>query len=145
MALSCSVADRHSRTPVRSDRSAAGDDPVPGLLNDRKRGRAAERGRHGVGEEAVRLRIGRDARVRVDVHDTRQHQQPGGIDDLARAPGDCGQVGLDGADPIAADGDIRSLGSGRPDDGATEDDEVRSVRHSGQDTRRAISRPACRR
>ena len=35
IALSPSVAARHSRTPVNSDRSAAGDDPVPGLLNDR--------------------------------------------------------------------------------------------------------------
>ena len=35
MALSASVAARHSRTPVTSDRSAAGLDPVPGLLNDR--------------------------------------------------------------------------------------------------------------
>ena len=35
MALSPSVAARHSRMPVSSDRSAAGDDPVPGLLNDR--------------------------------------------------------------------------------------------------------------
>ena len=29
------MAARHSRTPVSSERSAAGDDPVPGLLNDR--------------------------------------------------------------------------------------------------------------
>ena len=36
IALSPSVAVRHSRTPVRNDRSAAGDDPVPGLLNERK-------------------------------------------------------------------------------------------------------------
>ena len=35
MALSPSVAARHSVSPVRSERSAAGDDPVPGLLNDR--------------------------------------------------------------------------------------------------------------
>ncbi len=35
IAESPSVAARHSRTPVSSDRSAAGDDPVPGLLNDR--------------------------------------------------------------------------------------------------------------
>ena len=35
MALSPSVAARHSRMPVSSDRSAAGDDPVPGLLNER--------------------------------------------------------------------------------------------------------------
>ena len=34
-ALSPSVAARHSRMPVRSDRSAAGDEPVPGLLNER--------------------------------------------------------------------------------------------------------------
>src|SRR5688572_33496008 len=35
MALSAFVAARHSANPVCSDRSAAGDDPVPGLLNDR--------------------------------------------------------------------------------------------------------------
>ncbi len=35
MALSPSVAARHSRTPVSNERSAAGDDPVPGLLKDR--------------------------------------------------------------------------------------------------------------
>ena len=35
MALSPSVAARHSARPVRSERSAAGDEPVPGLLNDR--------------------------------------------------------------------------------------------------------------
>ena len=36
IAESPSVAARHSRTPVSSERSAAGDEPVPGLLKDRK-------------------------------------------------------------------------------------------------------------
>ena len=34
-AASPSVAARHSRSPVTSDRAAAGDDPVPGLLKAR--------------------------------------------------------------------------------------------------------------
>ena len=35
-AASPSVAARHSRRPATSDRAASGDDPVPGLLNERK-------------------------------------------------------------------------------------------------------------
>src|SRR5438128_2282580 len=35
MAESDSVAERHSRRPVRSDRAAAAEEPVPGLLNDK--------------------------------------------------------------------------------------------------------------
>ncbi len=34
-AESFDVAASHSRSPVRSERAAAGDDPVPGLLNER--------------------------------------------------------------------------------------------------------------
>ena len=67
IALSPSVAARHSRIPVSSDRSAAGDDPVPGLLNDRNvvvppNAAATEswKNRSGLG-------VARDAGVRVDV------------------------------------------------------------------------------
>ena len=84
MALSPSVAARHSRTPVSSERSAAGDDPVPGLLNDEERGRAAERRGDRVLEEPVGLRVRGDPRVGVDVDRAGEDQHPGRVDRLAR-------------------------------------------------------------
>ena len=92
MALSPSVTARHSRMPVSIDRSAAGDDPVPGLLKREERGRATERGRDRVLEEPVRIVVRGDARVGVDVDRAGEHQQPGRIDHLGRSGGRPGQV-----------------------------------------------------
>ena len=58
MALSPSVAARHSRTPgQRASARPPGDEPVPGLLNDEERRRAAERRRDRILEEPVRLGV----------------------------------------------------------------------------------------
>ncbi len=102
MALSPSVAARHSRTPVSSDRSAAGDDPVPGLLNDRNvvvppNAAATESWKNRSGSASRR-----DPRVGVDVDDPGEDEQPGRVDHLVGAGGEPRQVGLDRRDPPAA-------------------------------------------
>ena len=100
MVLSFSVATRHSRTPVISDRSPAGVEPVPGLLNDEERRRATKRGSDRILEEAVRMRICGDTRVGVDVDRARQHEKPGRVDRLADARAKSTEVRLDGRDPF---------------------------------------------
>ena len=78
----------------------------PRVVEREERGRAAKRGGDGVLEEAVRLRVGRDAGVGVDVDDAGQDQQPRRVDDLARRCRRTGQVRLDRADAAALDGDV---------------------------------------
>ena len=70
----------------------------PGVVEREERGRAAERRRDRVLEEAVRLGVGGDPRVGVDVDHAGEHQQPGRIDHLGRARRRAGQVGLDRLD-----------------------------------------------
>ena len=114
MALSPSVAARHSRMPVSSDRSAAGDDPVPGLLNDRNVVVPPNAAATESTEEAIGFGVGRDARVGVDVDRARQDQEPGRVDHLVGPGREARQVGLDGDDPPAVDRDDRPAGSRRP-------------------------------
>ena len=106
IAESPSVAARHSRTPVSSDRSAAGDEPVPGLLNDRNvvvppNAAATESWKNRSGSASVATR------VCVWTSTTPgKHQQPGRIDHLVGAGRETPQVWLDGGDPPAIDRDV---------------------------------------
>ena len=124
-AESPAVAASHSRRPVRSERAASGEDPVPGLLNDEEGGRAAERRGNRVLEEPVGLLVAGDPGVRVDVDDARQHQQPGRVDDFARGGGEPAEPRLDRGDPPALHRHVDPRRPGRVDDRAAEDQEVR--------------------
>ena len=84
MALSSAVAAFHSARPVRSDRSAAGDEPVPGVVEREERGRAAVRGRDRILEEPVGLGVRRDTGMGVDVDRAGEDQHPGRVDHLGR-------------------------------------------------------------
>ncbi len=124
MALSPSVAARHSRMPVSSERSAAGDDPVPGLLNERNvvvppNAAATEswKKRSGSASEATRVWVWTSTTPGST-------SQSGRVDHLGRTGRGPAQVRLDRFDDAAAD---RHVGPTRPvrrDDGAATDDEV---------------------
>ena len=74
------------------------------VVEGEERGRAAERGGHAVLEEPIRLIIGREPGVGVDVHAAGQDEHPGRVDRLGSAlPG---QVGTDGADPPVGHGNV---------------------------------------
>ncbi len=68
----------------------------------------------------------------VDVDRTGQDEEPGRIDPVTRPVRQPAKVGLDGADPSAANGDIGPPGTACPDDRAAGDDEVRPVHHPGR-------------
>ena len=124
MALSPSVAARHSASPVRNDRSPAGVEPVPGLLNDRNvvvppNAAATESWKNRSGVSSVR-----DARVRVDVDRAREDQHPGRVDHPVGAGGRAGQVRLDGPMMPPSTATSASRGPVGRDDGAAADDEV---------------------
>ena len=73
------LADARAQRPLRGRRRARA------RVVEREEGRrAAERGRHRVLEEPVRVRVGRDARVGVDVDRAGEDQEPGRIDHLGR-------------------------------------------------------------
>ena len=52
----------------------------PRIVERQERRRATERCRHRILEEPVRVGVGGDPRVRVDVHRAGQHEQPGRVD-----------------------------------------------------------------
>ena len=110
-AESLAVASRHSRRPVTSERAAASDDPVPGLLKARNAVVPAEGRGHRVVEEAVRPLVGRDPHVGVDVDDAREHEEPGRVDHLPGGGGEATEIGLDRGDPPAVDGDVGARSS----------------------------------
>ena len=67
----------------------------PRVVEREERRRPAERRRHRVLEEPVRLGVGRDARVRVDVDHAREDEQPGRVDHLVgtgREPARSGSI-----------------------------------------------------
>ncbi len=110
----------HGERPGRRLRRAR-----PRVVERQERRGAAERRRHRVLEEPVRLRVGRDARVGVDVDDPGEHEEPAGIDDLACRRRRPGQVRLDRRDPAALDRDVGNPRAGRRDDRAAANHEVR--------------------
>ncbi len=96
------------------------------IVEGEERRRPAERRGERVLVETIRLVVGRDPRMRVDVDATGQDEEPRRVDDLSRASSEARQVRLDRLDPPAADGDIgKPRASGR-DDRAADDEEVRS-------------------
>ena len=107
IAESPSVAARHS-TDARQQRPlGSGRRTGARVVEREERGRATERGRHRVLEEPVGFGIRRDPRVRVDIDNSGEHQQPGRIDHLVGGSRETAEVRLDRGDPPAIDGDIR--------------------------------------
>jgi hypothetical protein len=78
----------------------------PRVVEGEEGRRPAERSRHRVLEEAIRLGVRGDAGVGVDVDHAREHQQPGRVDHLVSGRGRAGQVGLNRVDHAAAHGDV---------------------------------------
>ena len=132
MALSPSVAARHSRTPVAQRSLGRRRRPRPGVVEREERRRAAERRGHGVLEEPVRLRVGGDPRVRVDVDRPGEDEEPGRVDRLARVRAQAAEVRLDRLDPPAADRDVRPPRPVGADHGPARDEEIRRARHRGR-------------
>ena len=98
--------------PARIDRCAAGDEPVPGLLNARNvvvppNAAATESWKNRSGSSSDR-----DPGVGVDVDRARQDEQPGRVDDLAAAAAGAREVGLDRLDDAART--ATSAGATRP-------------------------------
>ena len=81
--------------------------PLPGrrrararIVERQERRRATERGSDRILEEAVRMRIGGDTGVGVDVDRAWEHEKPGRVDRLARARPESTEVRLDSGDPF---------------------------------------------
>ena len=94
------------------------------VVEREERRRPAERRGHGVLEEAVRLGVGRDARVGVDVDAAREDEQPSRVDDLVGRVGQPAEIGPDGLDPATADRDVGRERPGRGHDRSAPDDQV---------------------
>ena len=106
IAESPSVAARHSRTPVSSDRSAAGDEPVPGLLNERNvvvppNAAATESWKNRSGSASVATRVC----VWTSTTPGSTSSPVASITSSAAAARPL-EVGFDGRDPPAIDRDI---------------------------------------
>ena len=99
------------------------------VVEREERGRAAERGRDRVLEEAVGRRVRGDARVGVDVDDAREDEHPGRVQDVACLRGEPAEVGLDGLDAAAAHGHVRPARAGRGHDRPASDQESSRVSH----------------
>ena len=77
------------------------------VVEREERGRAAERRRDRVLEEAVGRRVRGHPRVGVDVDDAGEDEHPGRVDDVTGLGGQPAEVGLDGLDAAAAHGNVR--------------------------------------
>jgi hypothetical protein len=93
---------------------------------------------------AIQLRVRRDPRVGVDVHDPGQHEEPRCIDDLdPAARGQRAEVSLDDLDRPRSDPDVANPRTSSGHDRPTADDQVHQVlngRRGLGNRRRAVDR-----
>ena len=121
------VVRRHDPELVDSgeDRAVRGRRRAGARVVEREERRRPAEGRsHRVLEEAIRLGVGRDPRVGVDVDDAWQDEEPGRIDHFVGGRSQAREVGLDRLDDPAADRDVRPPRSCRRDDGPAADEKV---------------------